>query len=159
MNLNQPIMNAKDPLDGRMGSAYAIINGERLLLFQLKNFTADDDIDKLEIDRLGATRKGYRDGTTSGKWSATLYYNTDEFRKIAYKYRKTGKMTYFDLQITNDDPNSEAGRHTIILKDCLLDKIPWAKLDVENKVLDEEISGTFDDIEMPEVFKRLEGME
>ena len=158
MNLNQPIMPAKDPVDGRYGSAYATINGERYLLFQLKNFTADDDIDKLEIPLLGTNKKGFRDGTMTGKWSATLYYNTDKFREIAYKYRKTGVMTYFDLQITNDDPNSSAGRHTVILKNCLLDKIPWTKIDIENKVLEEEISGTYDDVEMPEKFAVLEGM-
>lgn len=158
MNLNQPIMPAKDPVDGRYGSAYAIIDGERFLLFQLKNFTADDDIDKLEIPLLGTNKKGFRDGTMTGKWSATLYYNTDKFREIAYKYRKTGVMTYFDLQITNADPNTAAGRHTVILKDCLLDKIPWAKLDIENKVLEEEVSGTYDDVEMPEKFAVLEGM-
>lgn len=152
-------MHAKEPVDGRYGSAYAIIDGRRYLLFQLVSFTADDDIDNLEIPRLGTNSKGHREGTVSGKWSATLYYNTDIFRELALKYRKTGEMTYFDLQITNADPNTGAGRHTTIYKDCLLDKIPWAKLDINNKVLDEEISGTYEDVDMPERFKVLEGME
>lgn len=129
-----------------------------VFIVPIKNFTADDDIDKLEIPLLGTNKKGFRDGTMTGKWSATLYYNTDKFREIAYKYRKTGVMTYFDLQITNADPNTAAGRHTVILKGCLLDKIPWAKLDIENKVLEEEVSGTYDDVEMPEKFAVLEGM-
>lgn len=158
-DINQAIMHAKEPVDGREGSAYAIIDGRRFLLFQLKNFEAKDDYDMVEIPRLGTKRTGYREGIIKGTWTATLYYNTDVFRDLMYKYRKLGKMTYFDIQVTNDDPNSSAGRHTTIYKDCLLNGGIWAKLDIENTAMDEQVSGTFEDIEMPERFAILDGME
>ena len=158
-DINQAIMHAKEPVDGREGAAYATIDGRRYLLLQLKNFEAKDDIESLEIPRLGTKSMGHREGTVKGSWSATLYYNTDIFRDIAILHRKTGKMTYFDLQITNDDPNTSAGRHTTIYKNCLLNSTVMSKLDIENKVLDEEINGTYDDVEMPERFAVLEGME
>lgn len=158
-DINQAIMDAMEPVDGRHGSAYATIEGRRYLLFQLKNFEAKDTISNVEIPRLGTTRTGIRSTSIKGTYTATLYYNTDIFRQIAFEYRKTGKEVRFDLQITNDDPNSNAGRHTTIYKDCLLDSVIMSKLDINNNILDEQISGTYEDIEMPEVFNVLEGME
>lgn len=91
-------------------------------------------------------------------WEAEMYYNTDIFRALVLEYIKNGKETYFDLQITNDDPNSSAGRHTIILRDCKINNVSLALLNVENQVLSEKIDGTCEDIDAPELFKALEGM-
>lgn len=158
-DINQAIMPAKEPVDGREGAAYTVIDGRRYLLFQLKNFESKENVDIIEIPRLGTKAMGFREGTIKGTWSATLYYNTDVFRDLLMKHRKTGKMTYFDIIITNRDPNSAAGRHTVIHKNCLLDGGILAKLDINNNILDEQISGTYDDVEMPERFNVLEGME
>ena len=71
---------------------------------------------------------------------------------------KTGKQFTFDIQITNDDTNSAAGRHTIIHRNCMLDSVILAKLDITTTALEESISGTFERVDMPEAFKELEGM-
>lgn len=156
--LNQAIMHAREPIDGRLGSAYAKIDDKLYLLFQLKDFSDDLTKNKSEINRLGTTMAGNRGSGAKGTWTATMYYNTDIFREMMYKYIKTGEDTYFDLQITNDDPNSSAGRHTVVYKDCNLDKISMSKLNVDNNILDEQISGTYETIEMPEKFRVLDGM-
>ncbi|EGY79013.1 Phage tail tube protein [Peptoniphilus asaccharolyticus DSM 20463] len=157
-NINQPIMHAREPLHGAEGAAYATIEGSRYLLFQLKNFEGNWEKGKSEIPRLGTRKKGNRSNTLSGKWSADLYYNTDVFRKLIMVYAKTGRDIYFDIQITNDDPNSNAGRHTAIFRDCNIDGAVMAKLDITADTLEEKISGTFEDCDMPEEFNVLEGM-
>ena len=154
-DINQAIMHAKEPIDGREGSAYAIINGRRFLLMQLIDFEDTIQKTKTEIPRLGTTKTGNRSTGAKGTWTANLYYNTDIFRTIMLDYWKTGRDLYFDIQITNDDPNSNAGRH----KDCNLDAVSMSKLNVKNTILEEQISGTFEDILMPEAFNILEGME
>ena len=157
-NLNQPIMHAREPIHGAEGSAYVTIEGSRYLLFQLKDFEGSWEKGKSEIPRLGTRIKGNRSNTLAGKWTATCYYNTDIFRKLMMVYAKEHRDIYFDIQITNDDPNSNAGRHTVIFRDCNIDGSVMAKIDITAETLDEKISGTFEDLEMPEEFNILEGM-
>ena len=61
--------------------------------------------------------------------------------------------------MTNDDPTSAAGRQTVILKDCNIDGGVLAKFDADADYLDEEMSFTFEDFEIPERFVQLDGME
>lgn len=157
--MSQAIMHAQEPLHGSEGSAYVTIEGSRYLFFQLIDFEATFDKKKTEIGRLGSRMAGNRSGYGVGKWKAKVYYNTDILRDVMMKYIKEHKDIYFDIQITNDDPNSRAGRHTVIFRDCNLDSIVLAKLDVNKEFLEEDISGTFDGVDMPETFKVLEGMQ
>ena len=80
-------------------------------------------------------------------------------REVLYAFKEGGEDIYFDIQVTNEDPSSAVGRQTIIHKDCNLDGGILAKYDAGSEYLDEEISGTFEDWEMPEKFKMLEGMQ
>lgn len=157
-NLNQPIMHAREPIHGAEGSAYVTIEGNRYLLFQLKDFDGSFEKDKTKIPRLGTRIKGNRSNLVSGVWTATCYYNMDIFRKVMMMYVKEHKDIYFDIQITNDDPNSNAGRHTVIFRDCNIDGSSMAKIDITAETLEEKISGTFEDCDMPEEFNILEGM-
>jgi len=51
-----------------------------------------------------------------------FHFNTSVFRELLLRYKNTGQDVYFDIQITNEDPTSEVGRQTIILKDCNMDE-------------------------------------
>ena len=91
--------------------------------------------------------------------SATFHFNTSVFRKLLYRYKETGEVIYFDIQVTNEDPSATIGRQTVILKDCCMDGGILAKFDADGAYLDEEMDFTFEDWEMPEEFKMLAGMQ
>ncbi len=151
-------MYGQDAVAGVKGSAYITINSERFLLMQLKSIKAEAKISLKELGILGSIGKKHKAGTWSGSWSASAYYNMPIFRKMTLEYKRTGRLPYFDIQIVNDDPTSAAGRQTAILKECLFDGGILATMDAESEALEEDISGTFDDFELPEQFKLLEGM-
>ena len=65
---------------------------------------------------------------------------------------KSGIDTYFDLVVINDDPQSGLGSQTVVLKNCNLNKVTLAKLDVGADFLDEELSFTFEDAELLDKF-------
>ena len=71
---------------------------------------------------------------------------------------KTGKDFYFDMQIVNEDPTSDVGRQTTILKHCNINSAIIAKVDADAEDLDEDFDFTFDDAELPEEFSDLAGM-
>lgn len=87
----------------------------------------------------------------------TMYYATTLFRKMIDTYIRDGVDTYFQLLIENDDPSSEIGRQTIILKQVNINNIDIAKLDINSTELDEEIEFTFNDVEIRNEFNQVVG--
>ena len=78
-------------------------------------------------------------------------------RELLEKYKNTGEDTYFNIEVTNEDPTSAVGRQTLILIDCNLDGGILAKFDADADYLDEDFDFTFEDFQIKETFKELEG--
>ena len=72
-------------------------------------------------------------------------------------FKVFGEDIYFEIQISNEDKTSAAGRQTMILMDCNIDGGILAKFDADGEYLDEDMDFTFEDFKMPEAFKDLEG--
>ena len=68
---------------------------------------------------------------------------------------KNGKDTYFELLVTNEDPTSETGKQTVLLKGVNIDSMLITKLDVEKEALDETLKFTFNDADLLEAFEEL----
>lgn len=151
-------MKAKDAVSGSMAELYVTIEGSRYNLAQAIKFEANFEKNKTEVPILGRTGKGNKSTGWSGSGSVTLHYNTSIFRELAYLYKETGEDVYFDMQCTNEDPTSAAGRQTITFIDCNFDSLVLALFDADADYLEEDIDFTFDDFEMPEKFKLLQGM-
>lgn len=151
-------MNAKDAVSGSLAKCFVTIDGNRYEFLQLKNFESNFNINIAEVPILGKIMKGHKATGGTGEWSGTAYYNQSIMRDLMVRYKTTGVFPYFDIQVTNEDPSTDLGRQTIILKDCLFEGGILAKFDADAEFLDEEIKGTFDDFEMPEKFKTIERM-
>lgn len=156
--MNLSTMNAKDAVSSKLANAYVTIEGNRYLLFQAKNFEASVKKNKKEVDILGRTSKGNKSNGWSGTFKLTIYYNTDIFNSMFEKYKNTGEDIYFELQVTNEDPSSDAGRNTIIYKDCNLDDITLQSFDAAGDCLEQSLNGTFENWEPVERYKTLPGM-
>lgn len=152
-------MNAKDAVSASLAECFITIEGNRYNFMQAINLEASIEKTKSEIPILGRTGKGNKTTGWKGSGSATFHYNTSIFREQLHRYKETGQDAYFDIQITNEDPTSSVGRQTIVLKDCNVDGGILAKFDADAEYLDEELDFTFEDWEMPEQFRHLQGMQ
>lgn len=157
--LNNPILKAKDTISASLAECFITIDGNRYNFMQAINLEAKVEKTKSEVPILGKTGKGNKSTGWKGTGSATFHYNSSIFRKILERYKNTGEDTYFDIQITNEDDTSEAGRQTVILKDCNIDGGILAKFDADGEYLDEDMDFTFDDFEIPEEFNLIAGMQ
>lgn len=155
---NTAIMNAMDSMAGSLASAYLTIDGTRYCFMQMYAFESSMEINIKEVPILGKTGKGNKPSGWTGTWKGTAHYNQSILRQYFLEYKRTGRLPYFDIQITNEDPSTAVGRQTIILKDCIAKGGILAKFDVDSEILEEDIEGTFDDWEMPETFTLLDGM-
>ena len=152
-------MHAKDTVSASLAECYVTIEDKRYNLMQAINLEANFEKNKTEVPILGKTGKGNKATSWTGTGSATFHYNTSVFRMLMYRYKETGQDVYFDIQVTNEDPTSSVGRQTVILKDCNVDGGILAKFDADAEYLDEDMDFTFEDFEIPEQFKLLQGME
>lgn len=152
------IMHAKDSVSAALAECFVTIEGNRYNFMQAINLEAEVEKNKTEVPILGKTGKGNKATGWSGSGSATFHYNTSIFRDLLTRFKNTGEDIYFDIQVTNEDPTSSVGRQTIILKDCNIDGGILTKFDADDEYLDEDLDFTFEDWEMPEKFKHLEGM-
>lgn len=152
-------MAARDAVAAKLASCYITIEGKRYLLMQAKDFEATFKKNKKEINILGRTAAGNKANGWSGTGKMTIYYNTELFNDLLERYKNTGEDIYFDIQVTNEDRTSRAGRTTKIYKDCNLDEASLQKFDADGDWVEQEVNFTFEDYESPEKYQMLEGME
>lgn len=152
-------MHAKDTVSASLAECFVTIAGNRYNFMQAINLEAKFEKNKAEVPILGKTGKGNKATGWKGTGSCTFHYNTSIFRELFMRFKETGEDVYFDIQITNEDPSSSVGRQTIILKDCNLDGGVLVKFDADAEYLDEDMDFTFEDVEMPEKFSLLSGMQ
>ncbi len=152
-------MHAKDTLAGSMAECYVTLNGNRYNFMQAIKVEAKVEKTKKEIAILGKSGKGNRSTGWKGTGSAQFHYNTSIFRELLVTYKNNKSDIYFDMQITNEDSTSSAGSQTVILKDCNIDGGILARFDANSEFLDETLTFTFEDFEMPQTFTALAGMQ
>lgn len=155
--MNNVVMKGKDTIAAKLAECFITIGTRRYNFMQMIDMEAKVDKTKAAVPRLGAIMTGHKSCGMEGTFSGTAHYNQSVMRQALIDYKNTGVDAYFEMQITNDDPGSAAGRQTIIFYDCNTDGGILAKFDADGEYLDEEIEGTFEDFSMPEAFASLTG--
>lgn len=150
-------MRGRDAVYASLAECFVTIGTRRYNFMQAINLEAKFEKSKTEVPILGKTGKGNKASGWKGTGSATFHYNTSIFRQMMLDYKETGEDTYFEIQISNEDPTSAAGRQTIVLIDCNIDGGILAKFDADGEYLDEDMDFTFEDFKMPESFTDLDG--
>ena len=151
-------MKAKDAIAAKLAECFVTINGRRYNFMQAINLEASFEKNKTTVPILGKTGSGNKATGWTGSGSATFHYNTSIFREMMQQYKDTGEDVYFEIQVSNEDPTSAAGRQTIVFVDCNTDGGILAKFDADGEYLDEDMDFTFEDFKMPEKFTLLAGM-
>lgn len=150
-------LKAWDAINGAAGKCVATIGTDVEDMIYVKNIRAKIEKKKTEIKVLGQTGAKHKANGWKGTGTMTMYYTTTLFRQMINKYIHKGVDTYFELLIQNNDPSSDIGKQTIILKQVNINNIDIAKLDINSTELDEEIDFTFNDIEIRKEFDDVVG--
>lgn len=138
----------RDALNGKQGKAFITINGEINELFSIKKFNADVEYQKADFKVVGTTTVQQKTTGAKKTGTMTIYYGTPLFIKMASEYEKNGKVIYFDMQITNEDPATSVGSQTVAYYGCSLDKIPLSMLDADSDFLEEEVGFSYTSFEV-----------
>ena len=152
------LMRGQDAISAKLATCFVTVEGTRYNFMQMIDFEAKMEKNKQEVPILGQTGTGNKSSGWKGTFNGTAHYNQSIFRNLLLRYKKTGEDIYFDIQVTNEDPTSAAGKQTVILTGCNLDGGTLTKFDADGEYLDEDVEGTFEDWTMPNKFKNLPGM-
>lgn len=152
------VMMSQDRVAASLAECFITINGNRYNFMQMIDFEARFEKTKSQIPILGKTGKGNVSTGWNGTFTGTAHYNQSLLRELMLEYKDTGKDIYFEIQVSNEDPTSSAGRQTVILSNANLDGGTLAKFDADGDYLTEDVNGTFDDFLIPQKFNLIEGM-
>lgn len=128
------------------------IDGQNIEMFGMKKIQSDAEFQEADFKVVGTTlvQKKTTGATLTG--SMTIYYGTPHFLRLLQEYLKTGRLPYFTLQITNDDPSTSVGTQTVVLYDVKLQKLPVAMLDADANFLEMEVSFSYTNLEVLNYF-------
>lgn len=158
MALNANIMSTDDIMSGAGGSAFLTIGENRFNLFNILKFQGKVDTIKKERGLLGAPKRVSYLAGWKGTWTATVDLNTSTYARMMQMYKDTGRFPDFEIQTVNKNFTGSTGQQQVIYKGCTLDSTILSAFDVENDSgLQMDISGTFDDFEIPEGFTEMPG--
>ena len=159
MGIGEKAFNPADGISGALAECFVTIEGNRYNCFVMSEFKSKFKFNSKKIGILGKTGKANRPTGWEGTWTAKLHYCTPIFRNVLYEFKKTGKMPSLEIQVTNEDASSTVGRQTVIHKGCYIDDAVLATFDANtDDTLTEDMSGTFDDFEIPDKFTLPVGM-
>lgn len=142
----------RDALNGKSGNAFITINGQNHEIFSMKKFNSDAEFQESDFKVVGTTLVQKKTTGVTLTGSMTIYYGTPYFLQLLQAYLKTGKLPYFTLQITNDDPSTSVGKQIVALYNCKLSKVPVAMLDADADWLEEEVTFSYTGIEVLNAF-------
>lgn len=142
----------KDALNGKQGKAIATINGQNQELFGAKKVQTDAEFQESDFKVIGTTQVQTKTTGVKMTGTMTIYYGTPLFIKMVQDYKKTGKMTFFNLQVENNDPSTSVGKQTVVYYNCKLSKIPLSILDADADFLEEEVGFSYTDVEVLDWF-------
>lgn len=156
---NNTKMLAKDSISAKLAQCFITLNGNRYNFMSMTKFEAKFKKNKKKVAILGKTGAGNKATGWEGTFSATMHYNTSVMRELMEQFKDTGEDAYFETQILNYDPTSDAEMQEVDLIVCNLDEGILAKFDATSEdSLDEDVSGTFEDFKIPRKFTLLDGM-
>lgn len=143
----------RDALNGKQGSAFMTIDGQNIEMFGMKKFQSDAEFQETDFKVVGTTLVQKKTTGVTLTGSMTIYYGTPHFLRLLQDYIKTGKLPYFTLQITNNDPATSVGTQTVVLYNVKLQKLPVAMLDADAEFLEMEVGFSYTSLEVLNYFK------
>ena len=138
----------RDALNGRSGKGFMTSDGESQGMFGLKELQSEAEFQESDFKVVGTTLVQKKTTGVSLSGSMTIYYGSPYFLRLLQEYLRTGKLPYFTIQITNDDPTTSVGTQTVVFYNVKLQKLPVAMLDADADFLEMEVGFSFTGIEV-----------
>ena len=149
----------KDLVAGNEGTAFLTVDGQNRYFFELAKIDASIEFTVTAKRLFGHRMKQHKVVSAEGKGTLTIYNVSPATLEIYQRFINEGKVPQISIQTTNEDPSSTIGRRVVVMRDCILAKVPVAYLDDESEDLNKTDSDfTFDSVDNLESYTLPENM-
>lgn len=147
-----PFLLERDALNGKEGQAFITIDGRNVEVFGLKRLQTDANFQEADFKVVGTRLVQKKTTGVELTGTMTIYYGTPEFIDLVQNYIKTGKLPYFTLQVTNNDPSTSVGVQTVVYYNVKLTQVPLSILDADVEWLSEDVTFSYTHFEVLSAF-------
>ena len=134
-------------INGVEGVVTANIDGKIVELAELTKIDATAEKTTSEYKVLGQRATQVKVNGWKGSGTMTLRYGNNHFRKLMLDYIRTGRNTFIEVTVINNDPNFEAGDIKTRLGGINITSAVMTQLDVDTDILNEDVPFTFTEVE------------
>lgn len=146
-------MPFNDAPSAKLAEAFATIDGRRYSMLNAKNFEATMNVETAEVPTLGRVVKGVKPVGATIKFNMVVYHCSEMFDEIVERYKNTGVMPTFDIQVTSEDPATSIGRSTKVYTDCIIDgDVLLSMFDADGEFIEQTVEGYAQDFTRPEKY-------
>jgi len=148
-----------DLVTGSEGSAFITVDGQNRYFFELSKIEANIEFTVIAKKLLGHRMKQHKVVGAEGKGTVTMYNVSPAALEIYHQYIKEGKTPQISIQTTNEDAASTIGKRTVVMRNCILAKVPVVYLEDGSEDLNTtDTDLTFDDLDDLESYVLPENM-
>ena len=135
---------AKDTVNGAEGKVFVTIDGKQIEVAGMRNITTNAEIHGNDMRDIGTRTIQNKANGAKLTGTGNIYYGSPLWTDIVLEYINSGKMTQFDIQITNTDPTTTIGSQTMAYYGCeLTGTIPLSILNSEEAMLNYDFNFTY----------------
>ena len=145
---------AKDTVNGAEGTIVITVDGKNYEVACMKNIKTTASIQSQDMRVIGTRKIQAKPNGAKLTGSGNIYYGSNIFTDMVLEYINTGKMTPFDIQITNSDPAASVGEQAIDYYGCTLTgDIPISILDDQEAMLNYDFNFSYTDVARLQAFR------
>lgn len=148
------LFNSNDAPSAKLATCFVTIGKKRYAMMMAKNFEAAASITNADVPILGSMVKGKKPSGLEIKIKMTIYKCTEVFDDILMKFKTTGVMPTFDVQVASEDPATSCGVSSKVFYNVTLDgDVLLSMFDNEGDFIEQEINGYATDWDSSEKYK------
>lgn len=145
---------AKDTVNGAEGTIVITVDGKNHEVACMKNIKTAANIQSQDMRVIGTRKIQAKPNGAKLTGSGNIYYGSNIFTDMVLEYINTGKMTQFDIQITNSDPTVSVGEQAMAYYGCTLTgDIPISILDDQEAMLNYDFNFSYTDVARLQAFR------
>ena len=140
--MGDTFFNPQDAPHARQATCFVTIGDRRYAMLNAKDFEAKANVETAEVPILGKLIKGRKATGLSLSFSMTVYKCSEMFDDLVTRYKKTGALPTFDIQVTSSDDTTCIGTSRKIYRDCVIDgDVLLSMFDADGEFIEQTIEG------------------
>ena len=147
------VLRGRDVYNSNLGEAWLTIDGRKRRIFELREISAELENIKEDVMIINDVMRKHKVVACNGSGSFNIYTGVPDYAQILRNFIDNHINIYFEITFEINDPESSNGRRCITLRDVCVDKTVLGRLSVQNGILEEDMSMTFDEYVITEDFK------